>query len=124
MIAYIGALPQVSMGMNTERPHNILPYSVYIASNPADSDKELKGRGLVERLFDEYGGSFSKDVNSLEFATDSALCYVRGFQENDSQVFMIAVGSSKVEGNTVPITLSHIEYESGHTSQRDPCAEI
>lgn len=85
------------------------PYSVHIATYQIDPEK--KTEDAVEKLFDRYGGTYSKESNSLEFRAGPISGYVKGLSERGSQVSLLAVGSAETEKKVLDSIPSYERYE-------------
>ena len=68
--------------MTTPEEPRWLPYLIYISTNQFGSEKD--SLGIVEKLFQKYGGIYSKDFNSLGFRIGSVSTYVRSLRKGGS----------------------------------------
>jgi hypothetical protein len=91
--------------MQTEELPKWHPSCIYITAYHPDSEGQLKIEDVIEKLFQKYGGSYSKDFNRLESKSGPISIYLRGLSERGYIVSLVALGSSesKVEkANSIP----------------------
>lgn len=100
---------RTAIEMKGEELPGWFPHSVYIASYQIDPEKETQD--AVEKLFNRYRGTYSKESNSLEFRAGSVSGYAKGLSEKGSQVFLLAVGSAETERKALDSIPSYEPYD-------------
>lgn len=95
----IGSSSKNATEASNEELPKWLPYSIYVATQQINTEKALEPQDITENFFHRYGGTRSKNLDSVEFRIGSFSCYVSAHAEQGSLVFLLASGSSDTEND-------------------------
>jgi len=100
------------MKMGYEELPKWFPYSIYILAYHIEAEDEHAPQDIVEKLSHRYGGDYSRDSSSLDFRSGSISGYVKRLSEGNSQVFLLAAGTTELDKeslNSIPSYKEHNE---------------
>ena len=96
--------------MQTDESPKWFPFSIYITAYHVDSEGELKLEDIIEKLFQKYGGNYSRELNRLEFKSGTISSYLTSLSVRNYIIFIIAMGSSESKLENMNLIPSYKEY--------------